>query len=55
VAVAAVVPLQLVILRVQEKLEVQVVEPLETMQEMEVRLLDWELRVKVLTVDYLPY
>jgi hypothetical protein len=48
--VAAAVPLQLVILRVQEKLEVQVVEPLETMQVMEVRLLDWELRVKVLTV-----
>jgi len=48
--VAAAVQLQLVILRVQEKLEVQVVEPLETMQVMEVRLLDWELRVKVLTV-----
>jgi hypothetical protein len=47
---AAEVQLQLVILRVQEKLEVQVVEPLETMQVMEVRLLDWELRVKVLTV-----
>jgi hypothetical protein len=32
---------------------VQVVEPQETVQEMEVRLLDWELRVKVLPVDQL--
>jgi hypothetical protein len=47
----AVVPSQLVILRVQEKLVVRVVEPLETMQVMEVPLLDWELRVKVLTAD----
>jgi hypothetical protein len=53
--VVVVAPSQLVILRVQEKLVVQVVEPLETMQVMEVPLLDWELRVKVLTADYLPY
>jgi hypothetical protein len=51
----AVVPLQLVTQRVQEKLEVREVEPLETLQVMEVRRLDWELRVKDLTVDYLPY
>jgi hypothetical protein len=51
-AVAVVVaPLQLVILRVQAKLVVQVVEQLETMQAMQVRLLDWELRAKVSTVD----
>jgi hypothetical protein len=51
----AVVPSQLVIPRVQEKLVVRVVEPLETMEVMEVPLLDWELRVKVLTAAYLPY
>jgi hypothetical protein len=47
----AVAPLQLATLRVQAKLVVQVAEQLETMVVMEVRLLDWELRAKVLTVD----
>jgi hypothetical protein len=46
-----VAPLQLVMLRVQAKLVVQVVEPLETMQVMQVRLLERELLAKVLTVD----
>jgi hypothetical protein len=55
VVAVAVVPSQLVIPRVQEKLVVRVVEPLETMEVMEVPLLDWELRVKVLTAAYLPY
>jgi hypothetical protein len=51
VVAAAVAPLLLVMLRVQAKLVVQVVEPLETLRVMQVRPLDWELRVKVLMVD----
>jgi hypothetical protein len=51
VVAVVVAPLQLAMLRVQAKLVVQVVEPLETVQVMQVRLLDWELRAKVLTVD----
>jgi hypothetical protein len=53
-AAAVVALLQLAILRGQVKMAVQVVEQLETLEELAVRLLDWELRVKDLTVDYLP-
>jgi hypothetical protein len=55
VAVAVVAPLQLAMSPVQEKLVVLVVEPLETVHLMPVRLSDQELRVKVLAVAHLPY
>jgi hypothetical protein len=51
----AVARLQLVILHVRAKPVVQEVEQLETMEAVQVLLLDWELRVKVLTVDHLQY
>jgi hypothetical protein len=50
-----VAPLQLAILHGQVKMAVQVVEQLETMEAMQVRPLDWELRDKALTVDLLPH
>jgi hypothetical protein len=55
VVAAAAAPLQLVIPRVQEKLVVPVVEPLETMGAVEAPQLDQELRIKALVVVYLPY
>jgi hypothetical protein len=54
-AAVVVAQLRLVILRVQAKPVVQVVEQRETMEAMQVRPLDWELRDKALTVDLLPH
>jgi hypothetical protein len=49
--VAVVVPLPREILHDQAKQVVRVVARLETMRKMQVRPLDWEHRVKALTVD----